>query len=87
LTAQAARSAAFEGLLYITFTSAHVLDFALNWVDHMVLLDNRNFLVGAEPALDRLGREAVCAANLLTPPPLLDGHAATSRCPANLPNP
>ena len=38
----------------MTLANAHVLDFALNWVDHMVLLDNRNFLVGAEPALNRL---------------------------------
>ncbi|KAK9835029.1 hypothetical protein WJX81_005393 [Elliptochloris bilobata] len=47
LTIAAARSTAREGLLYVTFANAHVLDFALNWVDHMVLLDLRNFLVGA----------------------------------------
>jgi len=69
LTAQAARSAAFEGLLYITLASLHVLDFAMNWVDHMVLLDNRNFLVGAGPALDRLGGEAACACQPPDTPP------------------
>ena len=47
LTAAAARAAARDGLLYITLANAAVLDFALNWVDHMVLLDLRNFLVGA----------------------------------------
>ncbi len=47
LTAAAAQLAARDGLLYITMANSHVLDFALNWVDHMVLLDAHNFLVGA----------------------------------------
>lgn len=51
LTAEAARAAAREGLLYVTLANAAVLDFALNWVDHMVLLDLRNFLVGAPGTL------------------------------------
>lgn len=54
LTVAAARGAAREGLLYIALANAAVLDFAVNWVDHMVLLDLRNFLVGA-----RLGPSAV----------------------------
>ena len=47
LSAELARGAAAENLVFVTWTDASTLDFALNWVDHLEEWGMPNYLLGA----------------------------------------
>ena len=46
LTAELAGRAAAETMVFVTWTNASTLDFALNWVDHLEEWGMPNYLLG-----------------------------------------
>lgn len=49
LTREQASKVALDGLVFVTLADADLLDFALNWAEHLEEWGVMNFLVGGAP--------------------------------------